>query len=380
MRGQLLQSIDCQVTWSHRQFDFDPQSAKLPITVSAFISTPPPFTREREGGTKKEGIRRKATMTSAPSIATAVVMLSCIVTAAVALNVTTLPFDEGFYHLFGNDNLVRSPDGRSARSGFISNDLYDHGFFSASIKLPSDYTAGVVTSNGDIFEKTHDELDFEFLGNTRGREWRIQTNVYGNGSTSRGREERYLLPFDPTVEAHRYSILFYIDDTPIREVVRSDAMGGDYPSKPMSVYATIWDGSTWATGNGKYKVNYKYAPFVSDFSDLVLRGCRVDPIQQPDSARRCAEANEALLTADFAVMTPKKRAAMRRFRERYMTYSFCYDTNRYPVTFPDCDVIPSEQSRFFEWGETKYPRERRRSRRQIRKPPRAGDQKREADV
>ncbi|RZR77084.1 hypothetical protein BHM03_00002060 [Ensete ventricosum] len=353
-------------------------------------------------------------MTSAPSIATAVVMLSCIVTAAVALNVTTLPFDEGFYHLFGNDNLVRSPDGRSARSGFISNDLYDHGFFSASIKLPSDYTAGVVTSNGDIFEKTHDELDFEFLGNTRGREWRIQTNVYGNGSTSRGREERYLLPFDPTVEAHRYSILwtsnfimytplcpaissyahrnmpwlgsccwlcrFYIDDTPIREVVRSDAMGGDYPSKPMSVYATIWDGSTWATGNGKYKVNYKYAPFVSDFSDLVLRGCRVDPIQQPDSARRCAEANEALLTADFAVTTPKKRAAMRRFRERYMTYSFCYDTNRYPVTFPDCDVIPSEQSRFFEWGETKYPRERRRSRRQIRKPPRAGDQKREADV
>ncbi|CAL9753193.1 unnamed protein product [Musa acuminata subsp. burmannicoides] len=338
-------------------------------------------------------------MTTAPSIATAVVMLSCIVTAAVALNVTTLPFDEGFCHLFGDDNLVRSPDGRSARlilnrysgSGFISNDLYDHGFFSASIKLPSDYTAGVVvafyTSNGDIFEKTHDELDFEFLGNTRGREWRIQTNVYGNGSTSRGREERYLLPFDPTVEAHRYSILwtsdfiiFYIDDTPIREVVRSDAMGGDYPSKPMSVYATIWDGSTWATGNGKYKVNYKYAPFVSDFSDLVLRGCRVDPIQQPDSARRCAEANEDLLTADFAVMTPKKRAAMRRFRERYMTYAFCYDTNRYPLTFPDCDVIPSEQSRFFEWGETKYPRERRRSRRQIRKPPRAGDPKREADV
>ncbi|RRT69578.1 hypothetical protein B296_00023794, partial [Ensete ventricosum] len=222
---------------------------------------------------------------------------------------------------------------------------------------------------------THDELDLEFLGNIRGKDWRIQTNVYGNGSTSRGREERYFLPFDPTAEAHRYSILwtpdriiFYIDDTPIREVVRSDAMAGDYPSKPMSIYATIWDGSTWATANGRYKVNYKYAPFVAELSDLVLRGCRVDPIQQVDSARRCAEANEDLLAAGFALMTPAKRAAMRRFRERYMTYSFCYDTNRYPVSFPDCDIIPSEQSRFFESGETKYPRDRRRARRQIRRP------------
>ncbi|CAD5196610.1 unnamed protein product [Musa acuminata subsp. malaccensis] len=325
----------------------------------------------------------------------AVVLLSCVVTVTAAFDVTAVPFDEGFSHLFGNDNLVRSSDGRTAHlslnrysgSGFVSNDMYHHGFFSASIKLPSDYTAGVVvafyTSNGDLFEKTHDELDFEFLGNVRGKDWRIQTNVYGNGSTSRGREERYVLPFDPTAEAHRYSILwtsqliiFYVDDTPIREVVRSDAMGGDYPSKPMSVYATIWDGSTWATGNGKYKVNYKYEPFVSDFSDLVLRGCRADPIQQVDSAaaRRCAEANDELLAADFALMTPKKRAAMRRFRERYMTYSCCYDTNRYPVAFPDCDIVPSEQSRFYEWGQSKDPRERRRSRRRSRKA-RAGDPK-----
>ena len=46
-------------------------------------------------------------------------------------------------------------------------------------------------SNGDIFEKNHDEIDFEFLGKIRGKDWRIQTNIYGNGSTSVGREERY---------------------------------------------------------------------------------------------------------------------------------------------------------------------------------------------
>lgn len=33
-----------------------------------------------------------------------------------------------------------------AGSGFVSHDLYLHGFFSASIKLPADYTAGVVVA------------------------------------------------------------------------------------------------------------------------------------------------------------------------------------------------------------------------------------------
>ncbi|OAY70631.1 putative xyloglucan endotransglucosylase/hydrolase protein 30, partial [Ananas comosus] len=251
-------------------------------------------------------------------------------------------------------------------SGFISSDMYLHGFFSASIKLPSDYTAGIVvafyTSNGDVFEKTHDELDFEFLGNIRGKEWRVQTNMYGNGSTSRGREERYLLPFDPTADFHLYSILwtaqniiFYIDDIPIREVRRSEVVGGDYPSKPMSLYATIWDASNWATAGGRYKVNYKYGPFVSEFSDLALLGCRVDPLQAPPStSRNCTASDAELAATGLAVMTPERRRAMRQFRERYMTYSFCYDTLRYPETFSDCDIVESEKSRFKETGHLRF--------------------------
>lgn len=31
-------------------------------------------------------------------------------------------------------------------AGFVSQDLYLHGYFSASIKLPADYTAGVVVA------------------------------------------------------------------------------------------------------------------------------------------------------------------------------------------------------------------------------------------
>uniref|UniRef100_J3LLT6 GH16 domain-containing protein n=2 Tax=Oryza brachyantha TaxID=4533 RepID=J3LLT6_ORYBR len=241
-----------------------------------------------------------------------------------------LSFEEGYTQLFGDSNLMLHGGGKRVHialdertgAGFASRGAYHHGFFSASIKLPADYAAGVVVafymSNGDVYERTHDELDFEFLGNVRGREWRVQTNVYGNGSTAAGREERYGLWFDPTQDFHRYAILwshdritFYVDETPIREVVRTTSMGAQFPSKPMSLYATIWDGSSWATSGGRYKVNYKYAPYVAEFTDLGLHGCPAAADGSP--AQPCE-----------ATMPPGQRSAMERFRARYMTYGYCY--------------------------------------------------------
>ncbi|KAF0917919.1 hypothetical protein E2562_021637 [Oryza meyeriana var. granulata] len=325
------------------------------------------------------------------------VVWACMSMAAAAGFLDELPtmaFEEGFSPLFGEDNMVKSADGRTVSitlnrytgSGFISSDYYHHGFFSASIKLPKDHTAGVVVafylSNGDVFEKTHDELDFEFLGNRYRHEWKMQTNVYGNGSTDRGREERYLMPFDPTADAHRFSILwssrlivFYVDGVPIREVPRTPAMGADYPSKPMAMYVTIWDGSTWATDNGKYKVNYKRGPFTAVFSDLVLRGCRVSSdirLASVDDQDRCAAAEAELMDAEYATMTPGKRMAMRRFRQRQMLYTVCYDTNRYPEPFPECDVNMAERQMYWQWGESKVVRPRVRPRpghRSKRRPP-----------
>ncbi|KAK6919852.1 Glycoside hydrolase family 16 [Dillenia turbinata] len=290
----------------------------------------------------------------------------------------TIRFSEGFSHLFGEGNFVPSSDGKGVRllldrfsgiyfcSGFISSDLYDHGFFSANIKLPSNYTAGIVVafymSNADVFPKTHDELDIEFLGNIKGKAWRFQTNVYGNGSTSRGREERYRLWFDPSKEFHRYSIfwtstkiMFYVDEVPIREMVRNEEMGGDYPSKPMSLYATIWDASSWATSGGKYKVNYKYAPFISEFNDLVLHGCTVDPIEQLPTPS-CFEKTSQLESATYATITPRRRRAMKKFRQKYMYYSYCYDTLRYPIPPPECEIDPSVRNKLMENGRLRFTR------------------------
>ncbi|GER43679.1 xyloglucan endotransglucosylase/hydrolase 14 [Striga asiatica] len=279
-------------------------------------------------------------------------------------NVTTLTFEDSYSPLFSKFNIQRSPDDRTVRlllnrfsgSGIISSDYYNYGFFSASIKMPSEHTAGICvafyTSNVDTFERNHDELDIEFLGNIKGRPWRFQTNMYGNGSVSRGREERYRMWFDPTKASHRYSILwtprniiFYVDDIPIREVVQNKDMRGDYPSKPMSVYATIWDASTWATGGGHDKVNYEYEPFVAEFKDLVLEGCVVDPTDQILSSN-CTDSVSKLMSNEYAGIARRGRESMKSFREKYMYYSYCYDNLRYAEPPPECVIVPSEREMF----------------------------------
>jgi len=160
---------------------------------------------------------------------------------------------------------------------------------------------------------------------------------------------------------------FYIDEVPIREVLRSEEMGGEYPSKPMSLYSTIWDASNWATSGGKYKVNYKYAPFVTEFKDLVLKGCAADPIQEIFNLDGCADQHADLEAQDYAAITPTRRLSMRRFRQRYMYYSYCYDTLRYNVPPPECVIVPSEKQRFKETGRLRFGgSHRRQSRRKGR--------------
>uniref|UniRef100_J3L995 Xyloglucan endo-transglycosylase C-terminal domain-containing protein n=2 Tax=Oryza brachyantha TaxID=4533 RepID=J3L995_ORYBR len=51
---------------------------------------------------------------------------------------------------------------------------------------------------------------------------------------------------------------------------------------------------------------------------------------------------------------------MRRFRENNMVYSYCYDARRYPVPFPECDVVDSERRRFKNSGHLRLAFRRRR--------------------
>lgn len=132
-----------------------------------------------------------------------------------------------------------------------------------------------------------------------------------------------------------------MDNVPVREIKRTEAMGGDFPSKPMSLYATIWDGSDWATNGGRYRVNYKYAPYIAKFSEFVLHGCAVDPIEQ--QSLKCD--NDPKSYSIPTGITSEQRRKMENFRKKHMQYSYCYDRTRYRVPPAECVIDSKEAER-----------------------------------
>ena len=189
--------------------------------------------------------------------------------------------------------------------------------------------------NQDWYSKNQDEVTFEILGNVKGKEWAVQTNVHGNttirNSTSKGREERYTLRLDPSADFHKYSIfwtenhiIFYVDDVPIRLFMRIKAIGNYFIASPMYVHGSIWDKSDWATDGGKQKVDYRYGPFTATSSKLILLrfpGSTIDlkPIYNDEDPWE-EKVPIGLTGSDIT--------QMRRFRRKFMIYSYCFRKER----------------------------------------------------
>lgn len=263
-----------------------------------------------------------------------------------------LPFSKEFINSYGPDNLLVSDDELDVNllldcfsgCGFKSKLSYIHGFFSVSLQLPANaYTGGVLTSfytsNAEVYPGKQDEVLFQFLGRATGEEYVLQTNVYVNGSTNTGREQRLRLWFDPSADYHNYSIswtstntIFYVDDIPIREFPNSSQLPGLYPNKPTYLYSTIADASEWATGGGRYKVNYSDAPYIAAYSNFILNGCAK---QNPDSQSppTCAREFSRFIPSK---MTDKQRQSLQWVQHNFVTYDYCQDKKRYPNGLPEC--------------------------------------------
>ncbi|KAH6826758.1 xyloglucan:xyloglucosyl transferase 33 [Perilla frutescens var. hirtella] len=262
----------------------------------------------------------------------------------------TVFFGGANVHVTGNGTTAQLSLDKSSGSGLLSKNKYYYGFFNAAIKLPAGFTSGVVVayylSNSDVFPHNHDEIDIELLGHEKRREWVLQTNMYGNGSVGTGREEKFYLWFDPTQSFHDYSILwnnhhivFLVDNIPVREVIHNNAISLAYPSKAMSVYATIWDASQWATHGGKYPVNYKYAPFVASMGGIEMEGCILN---QKDMAPSCSRSSPSSIDPvdgeRFAKLSGQQITGMEWARRKHMFYSYCQDKSRYKVQPPECNA------------------------------------------
>ncbi|XP_027343932.1 xyloglucan endotransglucosylase/hydrolase protein 31-like [Abrus precatorius] len=260
--------------------------------------------------------------------------------------ISPVSFDQGFRNLWGpfhqkldQDTLTIWLDSYSG-SGFKSLHSYQSGYFGAAVKLQSGYTAGVITSfylsNNQDHPGNHDEIDIEFLGTIPDKPYVLQTNVFIRGSGDGnivGREMRFHLWFDPTQDFHNYAVLwtpseiiFFVDDVPIRMYPRkSDAT---FPTRPMYVYGSIWDASSWATEGGKYKADYSYQPFVGRYKNLKLQGCTTEDFAscQPPSAS----------PPGYGSLSPQQFDAMQWVQNNYLVYDYCHDPRRDHTLTPEC--------------------------------------------
>ncbi|CAL5338491.1 unnamed protein product [Camellia sinensis] len=145
------------------------------------------------------------------------------------------------------------------RSGIKSKLNYTFGFFHMNIKLPANDSGGVATA---FYLKSEDsELDFEFLGNKKGKPIRVQTNVFLKGKW--GREQRI-------------HVCYFVDEYPIRVFKNNRRDGVGFPPQPMQLMATIWNGDSWPTNGGKTKIIWARALFISHVRGFAIDRCPYD--------------------------------------------------------------------------------------------------------
>lgn len=128
---------------------------------------------------------------------------------------------------------------------------------------------------------------------------------------------------------------FFVDDTPIRVFRNNEKLGVPFPNaQPMGIYASLWDGSSWATQGGKYPINWNAAPFVASFQGFGIDGCRV--VDNDIGACAAGPVYAWWNAPRYQYMTQQQIAALQYVQRTHLFYDYCTDRNRYPIAPREC--------------------------------------------
>ncbi|CAL9103118.1 unnamed protein product [Musa acuminata var. zebrina] len=236
-----------------------------------------------------------------------------------------------------NGQLLTLSLDKASGSGFQSKNQYLFGKIDMQIKLVPGNSAGTVTayylsSQGP----THDEIDFEFLGNLSGDPYTLHTNVFTQGKGNR--EMQFKLWFDPTEDFHTYSILwnprhviFMVDGTPIRDFKNLESRGIAFPnSQPMRIYSSLWNADDWATRGGLVKTDWSKAPFTASYRNFKADTC-VPSSATSECASNSVPSNGGWWNQELDSMGQQR---MKWVQKNYMIYNYCSDLKRFPQGLP----------------------------------------------
>ncbi|XVE84645.1 hypothetical protein DITRI_Ditri17bG0029400 [Diplodiscus trichospermus] len=239
--------------------------------------------------------------------------------------------------IFNGGKLLSLSLDRVSGSGFQSKKEYLFGRIDMQLKLVAGNSAGTVTayylsSQGP----THDEIDFEFLGNLSGDPYILHTNVYTQGKGNR--EQQFYLWFDPTRNFHTYSIIwkpqhiiFLVDNIPIRVFKNAESIGVPFPkNQPMRIYSSLWNADDWATRGGLVKTDWTKAPFTAYY-----RNFNAKPCTRTGTASSCASTSSISGGAwETNELDAPARRRLRWVQKYFMIYNYCTDLKRFPQGVP----------------------------------------------
>ncbi|KAK1404842.1 Xyloglucan endotransglucosylase/hydrolase [Heracleum sosnowskyi] len=240
--------------------------------------------------------------------------------------------------LNGGRDLTLSLD-QASGSGFQSKNEYLFGRFDMQLKLVPGNSAGTVTTFYLSSQGAgHDEIDFEFLGNSSGSPYTIHTNVFAQGKGNK--EQQFQLWFDPTTSFHTYSIvwnpqriIFLVDNNPIRVFNNQESIGVPFPkNQHMRVYASLWNADDWATQGGRVKTDWTKAPFTAYYRNFNIKGCpKSSSGSSSCGSSTSSDSNEQWRTHE---LDSAGRNRLRWVQSKHMVYNYCSDKQRFANSVP----------------------------------------------
>ncbi|KAM3193110.1 hypothetical protein ACQJBY_069965 [Aegilops geniculata] len=279
-----------------------------------------------------------------------ILVASCALAAASFDKEFDVTWGDGRGKILNNGQLLTLGLDKVSGSGFQSKHEYLFGKIDMQLKLVPGNSAGTVTayylsSQGP----THDEIDFEFLGNVTGEPYTLHTNVFTQGQGQR--EQQFRLWFDPTNDFHKYSILwnpkhiiFMVDDMPIRDFKNLEGKGIAFPkNQPMRLYSSLWNADDWATQGGRVKTDWSHAPFSASYRGFKADACVVTAGGRP----RCgASVGTEVAPGTGAAgewynqeLDLTRQQRMRWVQRNYMIYNYCTDPKRVAKGVPaECSM------------------------------------------
>ncbi|KAL2454481.1 putative xyloglucan endotransglucosylase/hydrolase protein 23 [Abeliophyllum distichum] len=255
-----------------------------------------------------------------------------------------ITWGDGRGKILDNGQLLTLSLDKASGSGFQSKNEYLFGKIDMQLKLVPGNSAGTVTayylsSQGS----THDEIDFEFLGNLSGDPYILHTNVFSQGKGDR--EQQFYLWFDPTADFHTYSILwnpqriiFSVDGTPIREFKNAESLGVAYPkNQPMRIYSSLWNADDWATRGGLVKTDWNEAPFTASYRNFNANAC----VSSSSGSSSCTPSSTSSSSNSWLneELDSTSQERLKWVQKNYMIYNYCSDSKRFSQGVPpECAI------------------------------------------